>query len=85
MLAHEGGTAGAEVDRFESDGRVLASRPIEQVDETDLTDFLAEQNVTVSRFERRYGATGFGRSIYITDPEGNIVELKCVDNTEPSP
>ena len=58
---------------------------IEQVDETDLTEFLAEQNVTVSRFERRYGATGFGRSIYITDPEGNIVELKCVDNAGASP
>jgi len=26
--------------------------------------------------ERRYGADGFGRSIYIEDPEGNTIELK---------
>ena len=26
--------------------------------------------------ETRYGADGFGRSIYIVDPEGNVVELK---------
>ena len=26
--------------------------------------------------ETRYGADGYGPSVYITDPEGNIVELK---------
>ena len=26
--------------------------------------------------ETRYGADGYGLSIYITDPEGNVVELK---------
>ena len=25
---------------------------------------------------RRYGAQGFGPSLYVTDPEGNVVELK---------
>ena len=25
---------------------------------------------------RRYGAEGYGSSIYITDPDGNTVELK---------
>ena len=25
----------------------------------------------------RYGATGFGASVYCRDPEGNVVELKC--------
>lgn len=29
--------------------------------------------------KRRYGATGFGLSIYLTDPEGNGVELKSVE------
>jgi catechol 2,3-dioxygenase-like lactoylglutathione lyase family enzyme len=24
----------------------------------------------------RYGATGYGRSVYLRDPEGNVVELK---------
>jgi len=55
---------------------------IERIDETVLKEFLVKQNVAVSEFARRYGADGFGRSVYITDPEGNIVELKSVDNTE---
>ncbi|MFY8273366.1 VOC family protein [Pseudoalteromonas sp. SSDWG2] len=29
-------------------------------------------------FATRYGATGFGRSLYIQDPDGNKVELKLV-------
>lgn len=31
--------------------------------------------------QRRYGATGFGPSIYIEDPEGNVVELKATSST----
>ena len=27
--------------------------------------------------QRRYGADGFGESIYVNDPEGNVVELKA--------
>ncbi|MCG7544370.1 VOC family protein [Pseudoalteromonas sp. MM17-2] len=30
------------------------------------------------QFAERYGATGFGRSLYILDPDGNTVELKLV-------
>jgi hypothetical protein len=26
--------------------------------------------------QRRYGAEGYGSSIYVTDPDGNTVELK---------
>lgn len=26
----------------------------------------------------RYGATGYGTSVYCRDPEGNVIELKCV-------
>ena len=29
-----------------------------------------------STVARRYGAEGFGPSIYLEDPEGNVVELK---------
>lgn len=29
-------------------------------------------------FDHRYGATGFGQSLYIKDPQDNIVELKLV-------
>jgi len=57
---------------------------IEKIDEAILTEFLVERNVTVSDFERRYGAEGYGRSVYIRDPEDNIIELKGVDHTEHS-
>jgi len=57
---------------------------IEKIDEAVLTAFLVKQNVAVSDFERRYGAEGYGRSIYINDPEGNVVELKGVDRIEHS-
>ena len=36
----------------------------------------AEQEVTIGPVERRYGAEGYGPSIYLQDPEGNTVELK---------
>ena len=32
----------------------------------------------------RYGARGYGLSIYCRDPEGNVVELKQSDATVPS-
>ena len=38
--------------------------------------YLASQGVEAGTFERRYGAQGFGNSIYLRDPEGNIVELR---------
>lgn len=44
--------------------------------ESTLLDYLAQHNVTTSDFASRYGAQGYGRSVYIQDPEGNIVELK---------
>ncbi len=49
---------------------------IEKVDEDMLVSALREQNIKHSEFAERYGAQGFGRSIYIDDPEGNVVELK---------
>lgn len=55
---------------------------IAKIDEAVLAEFLEAQHVSVSDFERRYGADGYGRSVYISDPEGNIVELKSVDQTE---
>jgi len=57
---------------------------IEKIDEVILTKFLVARNVTVSDFERRYGAEGYGRSVYIRDPDGNIIELKSTDNREHS-
>ncbi len=42
-----------------------------------LSAWLSGQGVAVSEFEQRYGAEGFGSSIYISDPDGNRVELRC--------
>lgn len=49
---------------------------ITPVDEKTLADFLDQQQIPHSSFARRYGAQGYGRSIYLEDPEGNVVELK---------
>lgn len=40
---------------------------------------LNQYDVAWQEPKRRYGATGFGLSIYLTDPEGNGVELKSVE------
>ncbi|HFQ5353558.1 VOC family protein [Vibrio vulnificus] len=45
-------------------------------DEQEILDFLIQYGVKVEDFANRYGAQGFGRSIYLSDPEGNTVELK---------
>ncbi|WP_038174844.1 MULTISPECIES: VOC family protein [Vibrio] len=49
---------------------------IEDFDEEELLDYLAKHQVKTSEFAKRYGAQGFGRSVYLEDPEGNVVELK---------
>ncbi len=49
---------------------------IEPVDEAALAARLTELGIEAPAFERRYGARGYGRSVYISDPEGNVVELK---------
>lgn len=45
-------------------------------DEDTLLRYLHQHDIQTESFAERYGAQGFGRSLYITDPEGNIVELK---------
>ena len=37
---------------------------------------LERHGVEVGEAQRRYGAEGYGPSLYITDPDGNTVELK---------
>ena len=46
------------------------------IEERALRDWLARHGVESGPLERRYGATGFGPSLYIRDPDGNTVELK---------
>ncbi|GLU35847.1 VOC family protein [Trinickia caryophylli] len=49
---------------------------IEQYDAQALSSYLTERGVRLGEEGRRYGADGFGRSLYLFDPEGNMVELK---------
>jgi glyoxylase I family protein len=49
---------------------------IKAMPEEEISRHLLSFGLTVEPFSRRYGAQGFGNSIYINDPEGNTVELK---------
>ena len=49
---------------------------LEDFDEAVIRAHLAKFNVHGSDLEQRYGAEGYGPSIYLQDPEGNTVELK---------
>ncbi|MBT8145774.1 MAG: VOC family protein [Gammaproteobacteria bacterium] len=48
------------------------------VDEAQLLEFLAAHDIDAGEPAERYGASGFSRSVYINDPEGNVVELKLL-------
>ena len=49
---------------------------ISDLDEKQLLQFLADHAIEADEPAERYGAVGFSRSVYINDPEGNVVELK---------
>jgi len=42
----------------------------------EMMDYLKSHGIQFENFEQRYGAQGYGDSLYVSDPEGNIVELK---------
>lgn len=67
--AREGESAGARnMDHF-------AVR-IEPYDEAALRPYLEGHGVRLGETGQRYGAEGEGPSLYISDPDGNTVELK---------
>jgi len=49
---------------------------VEPFDEAVIRSHLREHGVAAGPVESRYGAEGEGPSMYLTDPEGNVVELK---------
>ena len=53
---------------------------VEPFDEAALRAHLEAHGVQAGDTARRYGAEGFGPSIYLTDPDGNVVELKGPPN-----
>jgi glyoxylase I family protein len=50
---------------------------LERFDEAELRKHLASFGVEAGQTADRYGAEGYGASIYIRDPDGNTVELKA--------
>jgi glyoxylase I family protein len=49
---------------------------IETMDVPALSAHLRRHGIDPGEVRRRYGAEGYGSSIYVTDPDGNTVELK---------
>ncbi|MBV1919424.1 MAG: VOC family protein [Pseudomonadales bacterium] len=49
---------------------------LQPISEVEIKQHLLSYGVSVDGFSKRYGAQGFGPSLYIEDPEGNTVELK---------
>jgi glyoxylase I family protein len=75
-------TVGSGLDRAES-GVPGAGRNmdhlclrIEHFDAEALAAHLTAHGARLGSEGRRYGADGFGQSLYLFDPEGNMIELK---------
>jgi glyoxylase I family protein len=49
---------------------------VEPFDEDSIRRHLHVNGVEAGSVATRYGAEGYGDSIYVTDPEGNVVEIK---------
>lgn len=62
------GTEGRNLDHF--------CLGVEPFDEAAIRTHLAAHGVDAGRTESRYGAEGEGPSLYLADPEGNVIELK---------
>ena len=58
---------------------------VEPFDEAAIRAHLAANGFTAQQTKRRYGADGYGYSIYVEDPDGNTVELKGPPDEDQSP
>ena len=58
---------------------------VEPFDEQAIVAHLKNHGVAVGEIRNRFGAEGNGTSIYLTDPEGNTVELKGPADGRASP
>lgn len=58
---------------------------VEPFDQDAIVSHLHAHGVAVGDIRPRFGAEGNGVSIYLTDPEGNTVELKGPSDGNPQP
>lgn len=58
---------------------------VDPFDQDAIVAHLKRHGVEIGEIRRRYGAEGNGISIYMTDPEGNTVELKGPSDGQPPP
>lgn len=58
---------------------------VEPFDQDAIVAHLERHGIEVGEIRKRYGAEGNGISIYVTDPEGNTVELKGPSDGQPPP
>jgi hypothetical protein len=58
---------------------------VEPFDQEEIVSHLKGHGVAIGEIRNRYGAEGNGVSIYLTDPEGNMVELKGPSDGKPPP
>jgi catechol 2,3-dioxygenase-like lactoylglutathione lyase family enzyme len=58
---------------------------VEPFDAQAIVAYLERSGVRVGEVRQRFGAEGNGTSIYLTDPEGNTVELKGPSDGKPPP
>lgn len=72
ILGRQGGGAPGD-DSHNQDHFCLKLR---RFNEDEILGYLAQHGVETDGVGRRYGADGYGPSIYIKDPAGNTVELK---------
>lgn len=71
-LGHQGGAA-PDVEGHNMDHLCLR---VEDYDEAAILSHLRQHGVRIGEAGLRYGARGNGPSIYLYDPQGNLIELK---------
>ena len=70
------GRAGGAGPRNEGRNLDHFALEIAPFDEAAIRAHLTGRGIEAGETGRRYGARGYGPSIYLTDPDGNVVELK---------
>ena len=56
---------------------------VQSMSEAELTAHLQAHGIEIPEFAERYGAQGLCRTVYISDPDGNTVELVSMIINEP--